>query len=109
ILTTMQKDLISEIIMNQKYDWSFVFKTPVIERPLGDVMLMVSQDFLQYTSSRIFIIRSKERLHLIGQIQIDKHEDERLVDFENLVKYQQTCKKNGILRSIDLDNPYYNI
>ena len=107
-MLSIQKDLILKIILNRKHDWNFIFKNPVIQRPKGSIILMISVDYIKDISSRILIIQGKEDYHLICQIQIENFNEERLVDFENFVEYQQTCKKSGHLRNLDLDNPYYN-
>lgn len=107
-MLSTHKDLISKIILNRKYDWSFVFNNPIIQRPKGDIILMISVDNIKDISSRIQIIQRKEDYHLIGQIQIENFNEERLDDFESLVESQQKCKKSDLLSTLDLDNPYYN-
>ncbi|MBO9699947.1 MAG: hypothetical protein J7604_07035 [Sporocytophaga sp.] len=103
------KDLIQEILLNEEFDWGFAFINSNTKRPSGEVLFMVSQDLRKHTSSRAFILKSREAFHILGQVQIDRNDGNYLIDFENLIEYQQTCNRNGILRSIDIDNPFYNV
>jgi len=104
-----EKDLISDILLTTKFCWDFVVNNKPTKRPSGDIILMVSQDLRKCISSRVFIIKSKDEFHILGQVQIDRHEDDYLIDYEKLIEYQQTCNRNGVLKSIDLNNPYYNV
>jgi len=100
-----EKDLISEIITNREFRWDFAFKNKPIPRPFGETVFMVSQEVYPNTFSRISILKLREEINIIGQVQVKWYDGKYVLDLRGFLD----SKDNRIWGTIDLDSRFYNI
>jgi hypothetical protein len=102
-------DLISQIINNKEFEWSFIFNNPGQVRPLGDPKIILSQTSHRLMDSRLTIREYKGQFHIVCQLQLKMNDDEYMISFLNLHEYQQYCSSRGLSNILHIDNPYYNV
>jgi hypothetical protein len=106
---TIETDLINPILYDEEYKWGFILKNKPLKRPTGEVLFTSCIDIHPGISSRVSLVENKNDMYLVAQLGvINIEEDEQHeINYKALVEYRER-KKNQLLQTIDLDNPYYN-
>jgi hypothetical protein len=106
--TTNLKDPIKSIIYKRDFDWRFVRQNPYKVRPVGTEVFIASILLISDFSSRIAVIESEGKHHLICQLEIMLIQEDNFRNRRRLQNYTRMMFRNGYnLR--DLNNPAFNI
>jgi hypothetical protein len=103
------KDPIASIIYKRDFDWRFVRQNPYKVRPVGTDVFIASILLVSDFSSRIAVIKSEEKYHLICQLEIGLGQEDNFRTRRRLQNYTRMMFRSGSYNLRDLNNPAFNI